>query len=185
MRVPPLVKDYCLSICSARFQRVGLEERLDAAARTATCAPASTRSSSSTWATRSTTRRWPPDRPAAVHGRARPLRRRGARREGGLRVRQDARPLRRSWASATGPRSSSSTARTRSTAWARSSSCTSTWEVARGSDARDLACCPRTHPRSPEASVALWHRNFHVPTNRAVAHAFVGVRPGENSNRGK
>ena len=28
MRVPPLVTNYCLSICSADFQRVGLEERL-------------------------------------------------------------------------------------------------------------------------------------------------------------
>ena len=43
-----------------RLQRVGLEERLHAAAPIATSGPASTRSSSSTWAPRSTTPRWPP-----------------------------------------------------------------------------------------------------------------------------
>ena len=43
-----------------RLQRVGLEERLDAAARTATSGAASTRSSSSTWGARSTTPRWRP-----------------------------------------------------------------------------------------------------------------------------
>ena len=43
-----------------RLQRVGLEERLDAGTATATSGPASTRSSSSTWAARSTTPRWPP-----------------------------------------------------------------------------------------------------------------------------
>ena len=43
-----------------RLQRMGLEERLDAGRRTATCGRASTRSSSSTWAARSTTPRWPP-----------------------------------------------------------------------------------------------------------------------------
>ena len=60
MRIPPLVKNYCLSICSADFNewvwknastQQPVQLRLDAA---------STRSSSSTWAARSTTPRWPP-----------------------------------------------------------------------------------------------------------------------------
>ena len=43
-----------------RLQRVGLEERLDRRAHTATSGRPSTRSSSSTWAARSTTPRWRP-----------------------------------------------------------------------------------------------------------------------------
>ena len=68
-----------------------------------------------------------PDRPAAVHGRAWALRRRRARRDRGLRVRQGISPLRReARASATAAASSSSSARTRSTARARSTSCIGT-----------------------------------------------------------
>ena len=59
MRVPPLVTDYCLSICSADFN-----EWVDKNASTRNphsyAEPASTRSLSSTWAARSTTPRWRP-----------------------------------------------------------------------------------------------------------------------------
>ena len=127
MRIPPLVKNYCLSICSADFNEWVWKN-------------ASTRSPYSyVWTRRvrdlrvrpgqhvQLRRDGRPDRPAAVHGRARPLRRRGPRRDGRLRVRQGVSPLRRqARASATAARSSSSSARTRSTARGRSRSCTST-----------------------------------------------------------
>ena len=126
MRIPPLVKDYCLSICSADFNDWVWKN-------------ASTRSPYSyVWHRRvrdlrvrpgqhvQLRRDGRPDRPAAVHGRARPLRRRRPDETVGLRVRQGPLPLRRpSSASATAARSSASTARTRSTAWGRSTSCTS------------------------------------------------------------
>ena len=60
MRVPPLVKRYCLSICSADFNEWIWKNVSASTSATATCSPASTRCSSSTWATRSTTPRWPP-----------------------------------------------------------------------------------------------------------------------------
>ena len=59
MRMPALVTEYCLSICSADFNE-WVWKNASTAAPTATCGPANTRSSSSTWAARSTTPRWPP-----------------------------------------------------------------------------------------------------------------------------
>ena len=59
MRIPALVKDYCLSICSGDFNEWIRKNDVDAQCRTVTSAGGSTRCSSSTWAARSTTPRWP------------------------------------------------------------------------------------------------------------------------------
>ena len=59
MRVPAVVTRYCLSICSGDFNEwVARTPR--SISRAATCSRANTRCPSSTWATRSTTRRWRP-----------------------------------------------------------------------------------------------------------------------------
>ena len=121
MRIPPLVPDYCLSICSADFNewvgknastRAAVQLRLDRRVRDLRVRPGQHVQ---------LRRDGRPDRPAAVHGRARALRRRRRRRVGRARVRQGAasstahrlkhrRPLRDR---------SGSTARTRSTARGR------------------------------------------------------------------
>ena len=127
MRIPPLVKNYCLSICSADFNEWVWKN-------------ASTKSPYSyVWTRRvrdlrvrpgqhvQLRRDGRPDRPAAVHGRARPLRRRRARRDRRLRVRQGVLPVRRQARHRRPLRaSSSSSARTRSTARGPSRFCTST-----------------------------------------------------------
>ena len=80
MRVPPLVTNYCMSICSADFNRVGVEERLDA--RTVQLRldrrirDFRVRSGQHLQLRRDGR----PDRAAAVDGRARALRRRRAGR---------------------------------------------------------------------------------------------------------
>ncbi len=120
MRVPPLVTDYCLSICSADFNEwvwknasiAGpVQLRPDGRVRDLRVRPGQHVQ---------LCRDGRPDRPAAVHGRAGTFRRRGPRRDRGLRVRQGAVPLRgASLTSATAAGSSGSSARTRSTARAR------------------------------------------------------------------
>ena len=95
MRIPPLVKNYCLSICSADFNEwvwknastpQPVQLRLERRVRDLRVRPG---------AHLQLRRDGRPDRPPAVHGRARALRRRGPRRDGRLRVRQGVQPLRR------------------------------------------------------------------------------------------
>ena len=57
MRIPPLVKNYCLSICSPTSTS-GCGRTLRPRARTAMYGPRSTRSSNLIWGARSTTPRW-------------------------------------------------------------------------------------------------------------------------------
>ena len=59
MRIPPLVKNYCLSICSADFNE-WVWKNASTKSPYSYVWTASTRSSSSTWGARSTTPRWPP-----------------------------------------------------------------------------------------------------------------------------
>ena len=56
----PLLEDYCLSICSADFNEWVGKMRRARSRDAATCGRSSTTCTSSTWATRSTTPRWPP-----------------------------------------------------------------------------------------------------------------------------
>ena len=127
VRVPAVLERYCLSICSGDFNEWVAQGRLDRLALQLhvhrRMGDALLRPGQHVQLRRDGL----PDRPAAVHGRARPPRRRRHGRMGRLRVRQGPPAVRRSSAWATAPRSSSSTAATRSTAKAPSSSCESTW----------------------------------------------------------
>ena len=58
MRIPALVTDYCLSICSADFNEWVWKNASTRQPVQLRAGPASTRSSSSIWAARSTTPRW-------------------------------------------------------------------------------------------------------------------------------
>ena len=60
MRVPAILLRLLPVDLLGRLQRVDLEERHARLGAAATCSPANTRCTSSTWATPSTTRRWPP-----------------------------------------------------------------------------------------------------------------------------
>ncbi len=125
MRIPPLVSNYCLSICSADFNewvwknassRLPLQLRVDGRVRDLRVRPGQHLQ---------LCRDGRPDRSPAVHGRARPFRRRGAR----MNVSHGSSPrcgtcTRRSSASATAPPSNGSSGRTRSTARGRLSFCT-------------------------------------------------------------
>ena len=102
MRIPPLVSNYCLSICSADFNdwvwknassRQPVQLRLDDGIRDFRVRPGQHVQLRGDGG---------PDRAAAVHGGARPLRRRGARRaRGAASSPRCAISTRRSWASAT------------------------------------------------------------------------------------
>ena len=121
MRVPAILPKYCLSICSADFnewvwKNVSVDFRgsymFTRRVRDARVRPGQHVQ------LRGDGR---PDRPAAVHGRTRPRRRRRHRRDGRLRVRQGPLPVREpTEAARSARRSSSSPAGTRSTGRGRS-----------------------------------------------------------------
>ncbi len=65
MRIPAVLTDYCLSICSARLQRMGAQVRQPGHAHELCVHAANTRSGNGTSAAPSTTPRWPPSSPRA------------------------------------------------------------------------------------------------------------------------